>query len=231
MSHFFSKSPFLIFLFATLFLNQDLKAQDNVEFLAEPEFSIDLATKTRWSHSFGIASRDIIFEEEQFHFNVQHIELSHFTGYKLNKANKVSLGVRYRFKELFNDTKTDELRIVEQFSHAIKKENLKIGHRLRIEQRITDITRNRSRYRFSLEFPLNNTEEPRKIFSLKTSAEALWMIGKKIPTTYEQRLSVSVGKQIGVNTDLDLGIQYRLSDYTHQAEHNFILITGLNVKI
>ncbi|SHG13658.1 outer membrane insertion C-terminal signal [Salegentibacter echinorum] len=231
MKHLFSKNHLLIFLIAILFFNQDLKAQDNVELLIEPEFSIDLDTKTQWTHSFGIASRDIIFEEKQFHFNAQHIELSHFTGYKLDDANKVSLGVRYRFKEIFHDAKTDELRIVEQFSHGIKKENLKIGHRLRIEQRITDITRNRTRYRFSLEFPLNNAIEPRKVFSLKTSAEALWMIGKKIPTTYEQRLSISVGKEIGVKTDLDFGIQYRLSDYTHHPEHRFFLTTGLNVTI
>ena len=231
MNNLFSKSHLLIFLIAILFINQDLKAQDNVELLIEPEFSIDLATKTRWSHSFGIASRDIIYEDDNFHFNAQHIELSHFTDYKVGGANKVSLGLRYRFKEIFHDSKTDEVAILEQFSHGIKKENLKIGHRLRIEQRFTNIMRNRTRYRFSLEFPLNNIANPRKIFSLKTSAEAIWMIGQKIPTTYEQRLSVSVGKEIGVDTDLDFGIQYRLADYTHHPEHKFFLTTGLNLTI
>jgi hypothetical protein len=231
MNSSFSKSHLFPVLFLVLFLNQNLKAQENVELLIEPEFSIDLDTGTRWSHSFGIASRDIIYENEGFNFNALHLQLSHFTGYKIDAANKISLGVRYRFKEIFNNSKTDELRIVEQFGHAVKHQDLKIGHRFRIEQRITELTRNRTRYRFSLEFPLKKMEQPQKTFFLKTSTEALWMIGKKIHTVYEQRLSVSIGKEIGVNKALDFGLQYRLSDYTHHPEHRIFLMTGLNLTI
>jgi len=203
-----------IFLIFILLGAQNLKAQENFSMLIDPDFSVNIDTQSRWSYNFNISNRDLIYDDGAYDFEAQHLQLSHFTSYEVGFYSKLSLGVRYRFKEMFEKDDQDEVRIVQQFGHSRKFNLLKIAHRARFEQRLREITTYRTRYRFSVELPLSGQRVDPSEFFIIANTEALFSVGKEEQPKLEQRFSIALGNDIWEKTKATLGLQYRYEDYT-----------------
>jgi hypothetical protein len=211
---FFNKNSAWLFLVFVLLGFQNIKAQENFSMLIDPDFSINIDTDSRWSYNFNLSNRDIIYEDGDYNFDAQHLQLSHFTSYEIGFYSKVSLGISYRFKEIFDKDIQDEIRLVEQFGHSRKFNALKIAHRARFEQRLREITTYRTRYRFSAELPLSGQRVDQSEFFIIANTEALFSLGSEERPKLEQRFSIALGNDIWAKTKATLGLQYRYEDYT-----------------
>ena len=220
------------FLLILLFLISGVSsAQSDLSIYAEPEFSLNLDQPNRWSFNFELGNRNLVLENEKGIFEARHLELSHFTSYEIGFYSKLSLGLRYRFRELFDDSQQDEVRITQQYGRSRKYDLLKLAHRVRFEQRLREETSFRSRYEFSLEFPLNGTRIDRYEFFMVLNTEALWSIGKAQKPSFEQRIGFAIGNEIFQNTKADLGLEYRLDDYTNETASEIFITTGVTISI
>lgn len=206
-------------------------AQSELSIYAEPEFSVNLDSPNRWFFNFGIGNRNLVMEDEQGKFDARHLELSHFTSYEVGFYSKLSLGLRYRFREIFEDSQHDEIRITQQYSRSRKFDLIKIAHRVRFEQRFREKTSYRSRYEFSVEFPLNGERIDKNEFFMVTDTEALWSIGKAQKPSLEHRLGISVGNEIFNNTKADIGLEYRLDDYNNDPSSELFITAGVSLSI
>lgn len=203
----------------------------NFAISAEPDISLNIDRPNRWSFNFGITNRDLLYFDGTSQFNVNFIELSHFTSYEVGFYGKLSLGLRYRFNELFEDTVEDEIRITQQYSRSRKYNALKVAHRFRFEQRFRELTVYRGRYQFSVEFPLDGERIDQNEYFLVMSTEALLSLAKEDKPELGQRFDISLGKDIGNGNKVDLGLQYRLEDYNLKPFHSLFLLGGLTISI
>ncbi|MCH4822723.1 DUF2490 domain-containing protein [Gramella lutea] len=225
-----TSSSRLFYLLAFLFVSTISQSQ-NFVIQAEPEIAINIDRPNRWSFNFGITNRDLLYFDKTSQFRVNFVELSHFTSYEVGFYGKLSLGLRYRFNELFEDRRKDEIRITQQYSRSRKYNALKVAHRFRFEQRIRELTIYRGRYQFSVEYPLNGERIDRNEYFLVMSAEALWSFTKEEKPELGQRFDISLGKDIGGGNKADLGLQYRLEEYNLNSFHGLFLIGGLTISI
>ena len=205
--------------------------QENFSILVEPEFSINIETQSRWSYNFGIGNRNLLFANEEGVFEAQHLELNHLTGYKIGSYSKVGLGVRYRFEEIFDESVTNEKRLIQQYGYSRKYNTLEVAHRIRLEERFRENTTFRTRYEFSVETPLNESRADSKDFFLVAETEALWSLGKFEKPSFEQRVGLSLEHEIGENTEAALGLEYRYDDYTRNPESELFIQTGLSIDL
>lgn len=206
------------------------KAQNDLAILAEPELKINLSNEGPWSYDFGIEYRNLAYLKE-FKFEGQHVELSHTTRYSLGKYGKVGLGIKYRFKEVFEALWHDELRFIEEYSLSHKRKRLKIGHRFRFEQRLRENTSFRLRYRLSFGFPLTHSKEKIKGWEFKANAAILWSFAKTNRSELEQRLGISLKKGISENTNLSFGPEYRYQNYIHDPESALFFLGTLSINL
>ncbi len=228
MTTFYSK---IILIFGFFFCSWSLRAQENFTALMDPEVAVNLTTENRWSFNFSVSNRDIVYQDNNLNFQARHIELSHFSSYEIGFYSKLSLGIKYRFREVFDKDIHDELRIVEQFAHSRKYNALKTAHRARFEQRIRDYTIYRWRYRFSLEFPLSGLRVDEHEYFMVTSAEILYSVGEQMSPAPGNRFSISFGRSLGNSTTISLGLQYRYEDYFTKPVTELFFTSGLRVSI
>ena len=226
------KKAFLKLLFSLLlFLSGVYNAysQDTHSLLLEPEFNVVLQNETPWSYSFGIAHRGIllkVYEEKKLsHYYTEHIELNHATGYSFNPQFNVALRVRYRFKEVFDDSRYDELRFIEEVEYQHANWRFQPEHRLRIEQRIENLLTHRFRYQLGVSQSI--TEE----FAAKLATEALYSIAKDLKPTPEQRFEIGIKNTSFENFELGLSLEYRLDNYTREPEREYYILTGATLNL
>lgn len=220
----------LLLILIFLLLGATSQSQ-NFAISAEPDISLNIDRPNRWSFNFGITNRDLLYFDGTSQFNVNFIELSHFTSYEVGFYGKLSLGLRYRFNELFEDTVEDEIRITQQYSRSRKYNALKVAHRFRFEQRFRELTVYRGRYQFSVEFPLDGERIDQNEYFLVMSTEALLSLAKEEKPELGHRFDISLGKDIGNGNKVDLGLQYRLEDYNLKPFHSLFLIGGFTISI
>ena len=215
----------LIFAFSA---NRAQAQEDDFFMLIEPEFAVGIGTEGRWAYSFAISHRDIIYAEDEFVFEPQHIELAHSTAYALAENHAVSLGLKYRFEELYDETETNEIRLIEEYENSGMINSVEREHRVRFEQRFRESTTFRARYRFALEFPLNGSEGD---LALGANTETLWSFGQEHEPELDQRLELTIAKGLSDNSAITFGFQYRYEDYTHNPVSNLFFISGFKLSL
>ncbi|MUP45359.1 DUF2490 domain-containing protein [Gramella sp. BOM4] len=213
-----------------LILGFQVRSQNFSSFL-EPDINLNLERPNRWSFNFGISNRNLIHSEGETLFNARFFELSHFTSYEVGFYGKLSLGLRYRFNELFEDTSRDEIRLTQQYSRSRKYNSLKLAHRIRFEQRFRANTIYRTRYEFSAQLALNGQRLDPDEFFLVGNTEALLSMGSAIKPSLEQRIGLSLGKEISKGIKIDFGTEYRLANYNQSTVHELFFLTGLNLSL
>src|SRR5699024_3390088 len=106
----------------------------------------------------------------------------------------ISLVLRYRAKKLFDNARTDEKRLSQQYAHSHNLNKVKFKGRLRIEQRFRENFNLRNRYRIGTSFDLNKSQDKLKKWSLTVDTEFLWSISSKKRPVFDQRFSMSLKK-------------------------------------
>lgn len=208
-----------------------LYAQKNFTGFAEPSVSLNIKPESPWSYNFTLANRDVLYKNEEFNAEVKHIELAQYTSLNVGLYGKITAGIRYRFIEMFDDYKDNEVRLVEQYSYSTKIKNFKASHRFRIAQRFRERTTHRFRYRFLVDIPLNGQRSDVKEFSLSLSTESVLEMGKEEKPSLGQRLNSSLSYQLSSDAKFKFGIEYRYRNYTQTPRTELFLLTGLSLSL
>lgn len=234
MNHCKRKQPLLrstIFLFLLCALNSsDSFSQTPSSYFWEPDFSLGFDSSEKWGHSFGIANRTLLSErydgEEITGTEVEHLELSHSTKYRTGANTAISFAIKYRFRELFDESRYDELRLTEQFDISHPSSALNLGHRFRVEQRFKNIvTEHRLRYRFGGSKALS------EVFALGLSTEALLTLANDLKPSLEQRFVVELSNTSFEDLELSLALDYEMADYNNELENEFFILTGIALDL
>lgn len=226
------KSLKTVFSILLLFISCSvLNAQHDFTGLINPSFSLKLKTETPWSYTFGIANRDVVYQNEEFDFQEKFIELNHYTHYKISEKHKIGAGIRYRFTELRSfKTKNNETRLVEEYTFSHHSEKVKFAHRFRLSQRFRSIFTQRVRYRFSTEFPLSANDSGNET-ALKASLEPVWEFGPEQKPNLNQRLSTAISFPLAKNFFTSLGVEYQYRDYTHTPYHQLYFLSSFKLTL
>ena len=211
---------YLLTLFCIGFSFSISVAQKKFNSYLMPTVSVDYSLTERFSQEFEVESRNFIYKDEVADFVAKHLELSHVSSYQ-HKNRKFSFGVKYRFEADRN--KENELRLLQQYEWKRHAEAL-FSHRLRAEERIyRSVTKFRLRYKTELNFKPKNFVD-----DIYLSNEFVVETNK---IEYENRLSFETGWNFADKSSFLLGVQYRLSDFTHATSHNVFLTAGLEFKL
>lgn len=197
----------------------------------EPEVSLSFKDDTKWSYNFSFSNRDLVYEMEEYHFHALYLDFSHFTNYEVGLYGKLSLGIKIRSLEIFDEWAHDEIRLTGQYGYSRKYGNLKIAHRLRFEQRLQETTGYRTRYRFSVDLPLGGEKTNSGEFFLSLKTETLFSFREAAVPELDQRLGADLGYQLFDNTEISLGLEYQYDDYAHDPQPELFLYTGLSVEL
>ncbi|MFT5738571.1 MAG: hypothetical protein ACI9SG_002927 [Maribacter sp.] len=227
----FIKHSYLFLLFF-LCTSSVLEAQDNLTGYWQPDVGINYKVTPNYAHNFSLAKRSYILKEDQTQFAVRQLDVVHFSNLKIGTDKSFGLGVQYRFRDIFERTKENELRFVQQYNVTKSTRGLRLGNRFRSEQRITkSSTIHRFRYRFALDFPLQGEELDVGESYIVVSTEALLSVAKATVPEYDQRLTANLGWLLDQNTKLQIGAEYRTENYTQGTEHVFFLLTSIVLSL
>lgn len=219
-------------MFFALLGFQSLLAQENLTGYFQPNIALNYKVTDNYKHNFSLAKRSFIFEDEASTFRVRQLDLVHFSNLKIRDNQSIALGIQYRFRENFESSRSNELRLTQQYNLTSKPRIVRYGHRFRSEQRITsNLTIYRFRYRITLDFPLQGEQldigEPYFVGNL----EALLSVANKNLPEYDQRFTANFGWLLGEKTKLQTGLEYRFEDYTHETSSIFFVLTSLILSL
>lgn len=179
-----------------------------------------------------MSKRTYLFQEEEFQFKVRQLDVSHFSNLKIRGNQSIGFGVQYRFRETFENDKSNELRFTQQYNITHKYRSLRFGDRFRSEQRITTSkTIHRFRYRLALDFPLQGVQLDVGESYFIVSTESLLSVAKASRPEYDQRITAQLGWLLSEKTKLQLGSEYRFENYTQNTENVFFILTGLILSL
>lgn len=212
-------------LFLTVFLCiQIIYAQENLTGYWQPQVAINYKVVPYCTHNFSMANRNYVVDNGDVQLSVRQLDLVHFSNLRLQDNKSIALGIQYRFRNAFDES-GDELRFTQQYNFTKKPMAVRYGHRFRTEQRLTKSpTIHRFRYRYALDFPLTgetlNVGEPYFVGSL----ENLLSVSKSASPGYDVRLTGQIGWQLHSGLKLQVGMEYRLEDFSSQIPQNVIFL-------
>jgi len=219
-----------ILVFVMLLVAKPTKAQDNFIGYFEPALEVSYDVNSKYSQSFAIENRNLIYRQRELEYQAKQIDLSHFSEFQWKPQWAVGLGLKYRFENTFDDTEENEFRLQEQLVYTPSESHLNISHQMRIEQRFyASETKHRFRYELSSTLPFDRNNPKSHYFVGDT--ESLLELGKTQKPEFEQRLSTGFGFKLTEQTILELGTQYRLGNYTQNLNHELFLLAGLEVQL
>lgn len=201
--------------------------QNSESYFYENEISLSVPLKEKWSMEVGLGNRGMFQErlegEKISGYQHEHLEINHFTSYRARQSFVLGLGLRYRFREPFDDSKTDEFRIIEQVGLAPASSTF--SHRFRLEQRFRENTIHRLRYKLGHSTPLSS------IFTLGVATEALYSVSAQTRPEAEQRFVVGLENSSFKDLELELTLEYRMENYLRHLGHEYFIITGVSFSL
>ncbi len=203
-------------------------AQSDFEGLNETSFAVNYKASETYRFNVSVQSRGYLLQDEKFNYEQRQFDITHFSTAYLNYNKSISIGIRYRNRELFDDS-SNELRITEQYNYTKSTEPLRFGHRIRLEQRIlSNYTIHRWRYRFAVDLPLNGLKLDIGESYLITAMEALFSTSNATKPEWDHRTTAQIGWLISKSFKLQMGLEYRFEAVNITTEHKlFSLISGI----
>lgn len=210
-----------------LFVGHILLGQDNITFYSEPNISLNYKVATTYSHNFSMSQRSYLYDAN-WEVRPRQLDINHFSELKLDYDQSIALGIKYRFRHVFEEDEGNELRLTEQYNIKGQLGNLRLGNRLRAEQRITSaLTTHRFRYRLAIDMPLDGEELNVGEAYLVVSTETLLSVARGQGPEYDQRLTTNIGWVLNNETKLEAGVEYRTENYTRSTENVFFFLTSV----
>ncbi|MCR9227463.1 MAG: DUF2490 domain-containing protein [Flavobacteriaceae bacterium] len=209
-----------------------IRAQENLTGYWQPQVAASYKITGTYSHNFSVANRNYIFDDEEILLRVRQVDIAHFSTLKTRDNQSIALGIQYRFRKNFEDN-GNELRLTQQYNITHKPFAVRFGHRVRSEQRIThSSTIHRFRYRFAMDFPLIGEKlDPGEPYFVG-SFENLLSVAKQNSPQYDTRFSGQVGWQLDGGIKFQVGMEYRIEDYTASIpQHIVFLLTSAQISL
>ncbi|MEP2280232.1 DUF2490 domain-containing protein [Maribacter sp.] len=208
------------------------RSQNNTTAYWEPEVALNYRVTPLLKQNFSLSNRNYTYHNNKAQLNIRQIEIAHFSSLTIDPYKSIGLGVQYRFREAFENNKENELRLTQQFNITKKVNSARFGNRFRIEQRIQPSNLvHRFRYRFAIDFPLKGLKMDIGEPYLVATTESLLSVGKSIRPMYDQRLTSQIGWSISQHLKAQLGVQFRMENYTESTEHVFFFLNSLVISI
>lgn len=212
-----------------LITSASVKGQENLTGYWQPQFAVNYPVSGAYSHNFAIANRNYTYENNEFSFRVKQLDLTHFSKLEIQDNQSIALGIMYRFYT----NRENELRFTQQYNITHKPFAVRFGHRFRAQQRITNsLTTHRFRYRFALDFPLVGEElDPGEPYFVG-SFENLLSVAERNDPEFDIRLVGQVGWQLDGGIKFQLGVEYRMEDYSSSLPQNILfLLTSAQLSL
>lgn len=184
--------------------------QDDLIGFLQPQISLNYSLSPTYAHNFSFAQRALFLNPSDSGIGTIHLDLAHFSNFKLPRQRSIGLGIMYRLREPFDGPGQNELRLTQQFNLIHRKYSIRFGHRLRTEQRILPSrTVYRFRYRFAADGPVQGEKlDPGELYWLG-NLEALNSVGKGIRPVYGLRASAWLGYLANTTAKIQVGTEYR----------------------
>jgi hypothetical protein len=215
----------VLFILAALGI-VNIEAQENLTSYFEPGIEIGYQVTDRYAHSFGLENRNYIYKDSDLEYAVKQLDVSHFSKFDLRRGHVVGFGIQYRLENWFNGRAENELRLMQEYEWK----SIGIDNRFRNEQRFfASGTKYRLRYELGVTFPL--IESAATETYLKIDTESLFEIGNAQKPELEQRFGSGFGQKFSEQWLFEIGIQYRLTDYTQKLGHEIFLIAGWEITL
>lgn len=213
-------------------LSYRLRSQDNFIGYWQPQVSLEYKVTPLYSHNNSIEERHFYYKDNSSFWQVQQLDLSHFSQYKFLDNQTVALGIQYRFRENFIEDEQNELRFTQQFNKTVRGFVVRHGHRFRAEQRIkSDATTHRFRYRYALDFPIAGQTLDVNEFFIAVATESLFSMASESKPEWDQRLMINMGTAFNSLITVEFGLEYRLENYSRELQHILIVNSGLNFSL
>jgi len=222
----------LLSFFALFLLLQTVSGQENFTAYFQPQIAVNYKVAGLYYQNFSVLSRNYIYDREELLFKGRQLDITHYSNLKIRDNQSIALGIKYRFRNNFED-KENELRFTQQYNITHKPHIVRFGHRVRAQQRITNsLTVHRFRYRFAMDFPLIGEKldlgEPYFVGSF----ENLLSVAKSNAPQYDIRLSGQLGWQLDRDIKFQMGLEYRMEDYSSVLPQNILfLLTSAQLSL
>ena len=220
------KSPILLGLALLAFAM--LRGQDNLTGYWEPEIALNYKVSSSYAHNFSMDMRQYTYEGSDLQLRARHLDISHFSKLTIGPQQSVAFGIMYRFLETFENDRQNELRLTQQYNMTHRSGNVRLGNRVRTEQRISpDRTIHRFRYRFALDLPLQGEKldvgEPYFV----ASTESLLSVARDMGPEWDQRVTTHIGWLLNPKARFQTGLEYRAENYAQNVENVIFLLSSL----
>ncbi|GEQ85711.1 hypothetical protein ULMS_12190 [Patiriisocius marinistellae] len=202
--------------------------QENFIMYVEPQIEVEHSVNNLYSINFSVENRNLLYKNNEQQFVVKQIDIGHVSQFELSVNQLIGVGIKYRFKKVFNINEENELRLLQVYKWKNTWHNHNIKNRLRTEQRFYKSTfKNRLRYELGTAFLINQLSNS----YIKLETEALFEIAKTQKPEYEQRLTTLYGFKLKKDKVVEVGTQYRLADYTQNLNHELFLVLKLEIDL
>lgn len=205
-------------------------AQEGLTTFTEPFISLKYNATKKYTAQFQLGNRNYLYQDNNYAYKVQLLDLTHISALKIGTASKLGLGARYRLGDPFNNDAENEIRLIQLYKWRFEKTSF-FQHQIQLEERfLSDITKFRMRYALQFTLPLENQSVSRPDY-LKIYTEPLWQLSPNHKPDLEQRVGSGLGWTIMPDATLDMGLQYRLKNYLNNTGHQLFAILGFTVLI
>ena len=229
MGIFYIKRGVVALFFGGIF---SIYSQENFTGFMQTAFNVDYKVKPLYSHNNGLELRNYFYDKEETSWDVQQIDLSHFSQLKILDNQSIALGLQYRFRKLFKVKSDDEIRITEQYNITKRGFNFRHGHRFRWEQRIKPKNLiHRFRYRYAIDIPLKGSQLDFKELYIALATESLLSTGTQIKPEIDQRLYVDFGWIFSEKLIFEIGLEYRGENLFETIENILLINTSINLSL
>ena len=208
-----------------------MMSQENLTGIVQPAVALNFKVAPHYSHYWEISQQSLVFGTD-LKLRAKELDFQHFSKFTLNYHQSISLGVRYRLLNVFENAGQNELRITQQYNLTDQQGNLRFGHRFRLEQRIiSSLIIYRFRYRFAFDTPLNGEALDVGEAYVILSTESLISSARTRVPEYDQRFTVNFGWLTTEKTKLQAGIGYRLIDFTQNTRHAIYILSSFIISL
>ena len=111
-------------------------SQDDLVSYWQPGIAVNYKVAPGYEHNFSLTKRTFTYRDSQLQFDIRQLDLVHFSNLKILDNQSIGFGIQYRFRKVFEPDRGNELRLTQQYNITFRPRVLRIGHRLRSEQRI-----------------------------------------------------------------------------------------------